>query len=121
MASDTSTNQNKCDHLQPCFNLPSILGTRNNRNAGSETRTFNRLSLVNHEQDWAAISDRGDTDIHGSDIAPICALTGYGLFNGTNACLNLNFAVGLIAAENSIANDGAYDLGVDFVDVLGWF
>ena len=71
------TNATTFFKLQPCFNLPSILGTRNNRNAGSETRTFNRLSLVNHEQDWAAISDRGDTDIHGSDIAPICALTGY--------------------------------------------
>ena len=120
--SDTITNQNKHDHsLTSTWTLPSILGTRNNRNAGSETRTINRLSLVNHEQDWAAISDRGDTDIH--DIATnwAWALIAYGLFNATNASLNLNFALGLTPAENAIAKDGAYDLGVDFVDMFGWF
>ena len=101
------------------LNPPLILGTRNNRNGGSETRTINCLSLVNHEQDWAAISDRGDTDIHDFGANP--GLSACGFFNATNASLNLNFALGLIPAENSIANDGAYDLGVDFVDVLGWF
>ena len=69
---------------------------------------------MNHEQDWAAISDRGDTDIHDPNWARAA-------FNATNASLNLNFALGLTPAENAIAKDGAYDLGVDFVDMFGWF
>ena len=111
----------------------SILGgTRNNRNAGSETRTINRLSLVNSEHGWAAISDRGDTDIHDSDSERQNAtltvtargwgrrgLWGLSLLHA-NASSNLNLFLGLIPDENSTTEDRAKDLSVNLVNMLGW-
>jgi hypothetical protein len=60
---------------------------------------------VNHEQDWAAISDRGDIDIY--DIT------------GARANASLNLVIGLFPLDNAIMRGRGDDLGVDSVDMQG--